>query len=91
MSQHRPPVIDSGAGLAEVVDRNIGALIERRRHEERTKSFQDRLADGITRFTGSMKFVFLHLAIFGLWTMINAGWLPGVPRFDPTFVLLATL
>jgi uncharacterized membrane protein len=91
MSERRPPVTESAADLAHVVDRNIGALLERRRHEERTKSFQDRLADGITRFTGSMKFVFLHLAVFGLWTVINAGWIPGLPRFDPTFVLLATL
>jgi uncharacterized membrane protein len=63
---------------------------ERRRREERTKSFQGRLADG-TRFTGSLNFVYLHLAVFGLWTLVNVGWIPGLPRFDPTFVLLATV
>lgn len=53
--------------LAEVVERNIGALITRRRLEEKKKGMQDRLADGITRFAGSMAFVYLHIVLFGLW------------------------
>lgn len=36
-----------------------------------------------------MKFVYIHLVLFGLWIVINLGWLPGVPRFDPSFVVLA--
>ena len=46
------------------------------------------LADSITRFTGSMPFVYLHLLLFGGWIIAN---LPGVPlpHFDPTFVALA--
>lgn len=35
-----------------------------------------------------MRFVYLHLTVFGLWIVINLGWLP-VPRFDPSFVILA--
>jgi uncharacterized membrane protein len=75
--------------LAGIVDRNIAALVERRRQEERQKSFQERLADRITAFTGSMPFVYLHLVVYGLWIMINLGWIPGIPKFDPTFVILA--
>ena len=42
----------AGAGeLAGVVHRNIQALIEVRRQFERRKSSQERVADGITRFT----------------------------------------
>jgi uncharacterized membrane protein len=74
--------------MAAVVERNIRALIERRQREERTKTAQDRIADAITRFTGSMPFVYLHLAVFGLWIAINLGLLP-LPRFDPSFVVLA--
>jgi uncharacterized membrane protein len=50
--------------------------------------WQKRLADSITRFTGSMPFVYLHLLLFGGWIIAN---LPGVPlpHFDPTFVALA--
>jgi uncharacterized membrane protein len=74
--------------MAGVVERNIEALVARRAREERTKGLQDRLADAITRFTGSMRFVYLHLVIFGLWIVINLGWLPLRP-FDPSFVVLA--
>src|SRR5215213_10907480 len=75
-------------GMAAVVERNIRALCERRQHDEKTKSAQDRVADAITRFTGSMPFVYLHLVVFGLWIAINLGWLP-LPQFDPSFVVLA--
>ncbi len=75
--------------MARVVERNIRALLARRRQEDKRKSLQDRIADGITAFTGSMLFVYLHLVIFGLWIVINLGWIPGAPKFDPSFVVLA--
>lgn len=84
-----PRTPDEHTGMARVVARNIQALLERRQQENQRKSRQDRLADAITRFTGSMTFVYLHLTLFGLWIFINLGWLPIVPRFDPTFVVLA--
>jgi len=32
----------------------------------------------------------LHrLVLFGLWIVIKLGWLPVIPRFDPSFVVLA--
>ncbi|MEJ1715100.1 DUF1003 domain-containing protein, partial [Escherichia coli] len=33
--------------------------------------------------------VYLHAAVFGLWIIINVGWLPIVPPFDPSLVILA--
>jgi uncharacterized membrane protein len=79
----RPP------GLSTVLERNIEALKERQRRHERDASLQERAADRITRFTGSMLFVYIHLALFGFWIIANLGWVPGVPRWDPTFVVLA--
>lgn len=78
-------------GMGEVVDRNIRALLERRMREERARPLSDKIADRVTAFTGSMAFVYLHLVIFGLWIAINLGWLSflRVPKFDPTFVVLA--
>jgi uncharacterized membrane protein len=35
--------------------------------EERARRVQDRIADAITRFAGSMWFVYLHVAWFSLW------------------------
>jgi uncharacterized membrane protein len=74
--------------MAGVVERNIKALLARRMVDERRKGFQERLADAITRFTGSMTFVYLHLVLFGGWIVVNLGWTPLEP-FDPTFVVLA--
>jgi uncharacterized membrane protein len=72
-----------------VLERNIRALQLRRQREEKEATVQDRLAEAITRFTGSMRFVYLHLAIFGFWIVANLGWAPGVPAWDPSFVVLA--
>jgi uncharacterized membrane protein len=77
-------------GLASVLERNIRALEERRRREEADASREARLAEAITRFTGSMTFVYIHLAVVVTWVAINLGWIPGVPRFDRTFVIMAT-
>lgn len=74
--------------MAPVLDRNIRALLERRQGEEQAKGWQDRLADRITRFTGSMPFVYIHLALFGGWILWNLP-LSRLPRFDPSLVILA--
>ena len=85
---HSRPSGGHPPGLAPTLDRNIKALLERQRREEERKGLEDRVADAITRFTGSMRFVYLHLVIFGLWIVINLGWL-GIEPFDPRFVVLA--
>src|SRR5918995_3332848 len=75
--------------MARVVDRNVRALLQRRQEEQVSRSRQERIADAVTRFTGSMRFVYIHLVVFGTWIAINLGWLPFAPRFDPSFVVLA--
>jgi uncharacterized membrane protein len=80
--------------FAQIVDRNIGALIERRRQEERRRGLEERIADRVTRFTGSMTFVYIHVALFGLWVATNLGWMPGLARlrhFDDGFTVLAMI
>lgn len=86
-----PPVDVHPEGLAPVVDRNIQALIARRKTEERARGTQERTADAITRFTGSMRFVYIHLAFFGGWIVANLGAVPGVRPWDPSFVVLAMM
>jgi uncharacterized membrane protein len=80
-----PPV----RGLAPVLDRNIEALRQRRVREERAASLEERIADAITRFTGTMQFVYIHLALFGFWIVANIHWIPGIPAWDASFVVLA--
>jgi uncharacterized membrane protein len=79
------------SGLSTVLERNIRSLQERRQREEAEASAQEKIADAITRFTGSMLFVYIHLAIFGFWIVANLGWVPGVPKWDESFVVLAMI
>ncbi|HEX8242227.1 MAG TPA: DUF1003 domain-containing protein, partial [Longimicrobium sp.] len=74
--------------MAGVVERNIRAILARRQMDDRAKATEERVADTITRFTGSMAFVYIHLVLFGGWILVNLGWTP-IPRFDPSFVVLA--
>ena len=85
-----PTVANSPANtLASTMERNIAALVARRAEEQRAAGLEDRAADAITGFVGSMPFVYIHLVLFGLWITINIGWLPLVPAWDPSLVILA--
>jgi uncharacterized membrane protein len=75
--------------LNSALQRNIQALADRRREEAAAATREERIAEAITGFTGSMRFVYLHLALYGAWILVNLGLVPGVPRFDPSFVVLA--
>jgi uncharacterized membrane protein len=77
--------------LAAPLGRNIEALRRRREQEAASATWQDRLSDRITGFTGSMTFVFLHLALFGFWVVANLGWIPSVEPWDDSFVVLAMI
>src|SRR5947207_7246522 len=89
MDSKGAPKENCSVGLASVVERNIQALIAGGRREERKQARQQRLAVAVTRFTGSMTFVYVHLLVFGLWIFTSSGWAPWA-NFDPTFVGLAT-
>lgn len=75
--------------ISPVVDRNIRALCARRTEEIEHASLQTRVADAFTHFAGSMTFVYFHLALFTFWIFANLDWIPGVPRWDASFTILA--
>jgi uncharacterized membrane protein len=79
----------TAAGMNRALRDNIEALSRRARAQAATAPLSTKLADRITGFTGSMTFVGVHLGVFGGWIVANTLGLPGVPRFDPTFVVLA--
>lgn len=90
MSSTTPTVPPPGSdSLSTALKRNIEALELRRKQETAAATLQMRIADAITSFTGSMAFVYLHLALYAAWILANLGVVPTIPRFDPSFVILA--
>jgi uncharacterized membrane protein len=76
--------------MARIVERNVAALLEERKNEEKALTFSERLAERITRFAGSMRFVAVHVFLYGIWIVVNLPFTPSwIPKFDPTFVVLA--
>jgi uncharacterized membrane protein len=56
-----------------------------RHAQERARSVQNRIADTITRYAGSMGFVYVHIALFAAWML----WLERRPW--PTLTLVVSL
>ena len=56
-----------------------------------TRGNQDRLADAITRFAGSTVFVYVHVAWFVAWVLLNLGAFGSALIFDPFPYGLLTL
>ena len=83
-----PPNADS---LNSALRRNIQALRERRQREFEEAPVEERLARAITRFAGSMRFVYLHVGLYGFWIAANLALVPAVRPWDPTFVALAMI
>jgi len=79
---------NSKTSMSAVMQRNINALLEHSKKEETKKTKQEKIADAITKFTGSMTFVYLHVIIFGVWILWNTGLLY-LKAFDPSLVVLA--
>jgi uncharacterized membrane protein len=84
-----PVYSDAARPFSRVLARNIQALVAARQEAEHSKPLEDRIADAISRFAGSMRFVYLHALLVALWVVWNLGWIGGLAPFDPTFVVLA--
>lgn len=83
------PTVPAADGLNPALTRNIEAVMQRRRDSQKSASAQERAAAAISRFAGSMLFVYLHIVFFGIWIIANVGWIPGVSPWDPSLVILA--
>jgi uncharacterized membrane protein len=82
MRQRMQKVTRNNPELADALERNIETILELRRDAERRRSLQDRVADAITNFSGSMAFLYAHVVWFALWVAINKGWIHGIKPFD---------
>jgi uncharacterized membrane protein len=85
-----PPRREAGPELAGVLRRNIRVLGLVAEEEARKKPAAERVADAITRFTGSVWSATAHALLYGGWIVVNTGVVPGIRPFDPfPFVMLA--
>jgi uncharacterized membrane protein len=62
---------------------NINTIARLEHETLHTRSFANRISDTITRFSGSMVFILLHLLWFAAWILENEGVIPGTAPFDP--------
>ncbi len=67
----------SAERLRRTASRNVNQVVE----EERP--MLTRMVHWIANFSGSVLFLNLNVAVFFFWIIVNLGWLPHVPRFDP--------
>lgn len=82
---HRP----AGPTVDQLTAQNVEKVtrLEQAARQQRTPT--DRLAEKIARFCGSMTFVWVHVAWFGGWILLNS--IPGIRHLDPfpfTFLTL---
>ena len=76
------------AAMPPSAQANINAIVRLEEQALKERSIADRISDAIANFVGSIPFVAIHVAWFGIWVGLNAGlW-----KFDPyPFALLCML
>jgi uncharacterized membrane protein len=73
----------------QLTEQNVEAVSKLEEAARAQRTSTDRLAEAIANFCGSMTFVWVHVAWFGGWILINL--FPGMPHIDPfpfTFLTL---
>lgn len=73
---------EDNPALSNVIQQNIRKIIRVRQKAAHEQSLQDRIANGMTSFSGSMGFFYVHIAWFLMWFLLNTGHL-GMTPFDP--------
>jgi len=73
---------EDNPALSNVIERNIRTIINLRQEAAHKRGFQERIADGITDFSGRMLFAYVHIVWFGAWVVLNTGRF-GLRPFDP--------
>ncbi|MCO5734032.1 DUF1003 domain-containing protein [Rhizobium sp. SSA_523] len=91
-TEHRDsPTKRPAEALSPALAKNISSIVERRNREAKAAPLETKIAAAISKFAGSMLFVYIHLLIFGGWIAINTGILPLLAPWDPSLVILAMI
>lgn len=62
---------------------NVEAIAALEREALCHRTAAERVSEAITRFTGSLAFVLLHVLLFAFWVVVNLSFIPGLRPFDP--------
>jgi len=73
---------EDNPALSSVIQRNIRKIIQVRLKAAREQSMQDRIANFMTDFSGSMAFFYVHIVWFCVWIFLNTEH-AGIAPFDP--------
>jgi uncharacterized membrane protein len=76
------PSSEPASRLAKIIEQNIHTIVNSRRIAASQRTMEERLADAITAFSGRMYFIYFHIIWFGIWLLVNLGYL-GIKPFDP--------
>lgn len=76
--------------LESTLRRNIGVVREREADDKNQRTSEQVASDAISSFAGSMNFIYVHVVIVVAWLFCNSEWNWLLPKWDPSFVLLAT-
>ena len=74
----------AASSLSDLTKRNVDAIAQLEKAMSSHRGPGDRVADAITRFVGSMPFIYLHFAWFSAWIIANSSRVfPESWRLDP--------
>lgn len=79
----------NGPSVDELTEQNVETVKRLEEGAKEQRSTADRIAEAIATFCGSMTFVWVNLAWFGSWILLNS--IPGIPHIDPFPFTLLTL
>jgi len=65
--------VSNKPGLSKVIERNIRTMIALNRAEDKRRSGHQVAVDAITNFAGHISFVYIHVAWFAAWVILNSG------------------
>src|SRR6478735_2847722 len=75
--------------ITNVIERNVNALLHRKKAETKKRNFKEKIIDSITAFVGSMFSIYFHSILYGIWIIWDSGWFNLKP-FNPNLIDIAT-
>ncbi len=75
--------------ILNFVERNVTALLHRKKEDLHNRSITEKFIGVITRFASSMASLYIHFLLYGVWILWNRGLLPFSP-FDEEFIYMGT-